>query len=71
MGIHLYRQIDMGLSQIKRMFGIDTFDGLESEFDRLIDSNEAQIERLRIKTDKLRFMKQHIMSVKHGITGMK
>lgn len=67
MGIHLYRQIDVGLSQIKRMFGIDTFDGLESEFDRLIDSNEAQIEQLRRKSDKLRFMKQHIMSVKHGI----
>lgn len=67
MGIHLYRQIDVGLSQIKRMFGIDTFDGLESEFDRLIDSNEARIEQLRRKTDKLRFMKQHIMSVKHGI----
>ena len=36
MGIHLYRQIDVGLSQIKRMFGIDTFDGLESEFDRCV-----------------------------------
>ncbi len=67
MGIHLYRQINVGLSEIKRLFGIDTFEGLEGEFDRLIESNEAQMEYLRNKAEKLRFMKQHIANMRQGV----
>ena len=29
MGIYLYRQINVGLSEIKRLFGIDSFEGIE------------------------------------------
>lgn len=34
MGKHLYRQVNVGLAEIKRLFGVDNFEGLESEFDR-------------------------------------
>lgn len=67
MGIHLYRQVNVGLAEIKRLFGVDNFEGLESEFDRFIENNEMQIEYLRKKTEKLKFMKQHIENVRKGI----
>lgn len=67
MGIYLYRQLNVGLSEIKRLFKVDNFDGLEAEFDRLIQSNEAQIEQFRQNGEKLRFMKQHIENVHRGI----
>lgn len=47
MGIYLYRQINVGLSEIKRLFGIDSFEGIEAEFDRMIEKNEAQMEQLK------------------------
>ena len=49
MGIYLYRQINVGLSEIKRLFGIDSFEGIEAEFDRMIEKNEAQMEQLKQK----------------------
>lgn len=67
MGIYLYRQINVGLSEIKRLFGVDSFEGIEAEFDRLIQNNEAQMEQLKQKGEKLRFMKQHIDNVHRGI----
>ena len=67
MGIYLYRQINVGLSEIKRLFGIDSFEGIEAEFDRMIERNEAQMEQLKQKGEKLRFMKRHIENVHRGI----
>ena len=67
LGIYLYRQINVGLPEIKRLFGIDSFEGIEAEFDRMIEKNEAQMEQLKQKGEKLRFMKRHIENVHRGI----
>lgn len=67
MGISLYRQLGVGLSEIRRLFQVEDFAGLSEEFGALIESNEKDIEMLRQKVQKLRFMRDHIQELNRGM----
>lgn len=67
MGISLYRQLGVGLSEISKLFQLSTFPGVAGEFQNLIESSEHQIEKLQQKIEKMRFMKAHLEMLNQGI----
>lgn len=67
MGIALYRQIGVGLSEIKKLFYVTEFPSLSAEFQALIDDNDRQIRHLQRKIEKMQFMKKHLESLQSGI----
>ena len=67
MGISLYRQLGVGLSEISKLFQLSTFPSVADEFQNLIESSEHQIEKLQQKIEKMRFMKTHLEMLNQGI----
>lgn len=66
MGISLYRQLDISISEIKELFAVSSFDEMSDSYASLIDQNEREILRLQKKTEKLRFMKEHFDALNEG-----
>lgn len=67
MGIYLYRQLDVSLSEIRHLFCMSSFSDVSSSFSDFITDNEKKMEYLKNQTEKLRFMKQHIDNLNQGI----
>lgn len=67
MGIALYRQLDVGLAEIKELFVSRTFEEVSRQFSEYIAESEGEIERLQKRTEKLRFMKRHLDSLASGV----
>ncbi|MGN0507128.1 MAG: MerR family transcriptional regulator [Lachnospiraceae bacterium] len=67
MGISLWRQLGVGLSEIKKVFEVSDFVHMSEEFGALIENSEAEVERLQQKIEKLKFMKKHLESLNGGI----
>ena len=67
MGIALYRQLDVGLSEIRELFTSNTFEDVSRQFSDYIAGSEREIERIKKRMEKLRFMKGHLDSLASGI----
>lgn len=67
LGIVLYRKLDVGLAEIKKLSGVSDFHGMCDAFDSLIQSNLSKIDYLQRKVEKMRFMKQHLEEIGQGV----
>ena len=67
MGISLYRQLDVGIAEIREILSDQNFEGISERFSGFIDDTQKEIERLQKKIEKLSYMKQHIDSLAMGI----
>lgn len=67
MGISLYRQLDVGIAEIREILSDQNFEGISERFSGFIDDTQKEIERLQKKAEKLSYMKQHIDSLATGI----
>ena len=67
MGISLYRQLDVGIAEIREILSDQNFEGISERFSGFIDDTQKEIERLQKKAEKLSYMKQHIDSLAMGI----
>lgn len=67
MGISLYRQLDVGIAEIREILSDQSFEGISERFSGFIDDTQKEIERLQKKAEKLSYMKQHIDSLAMGI----
>lgn len=67
MGISLYRQLDVGIAEIKELLTERTFDGICARFGDFIEAGEWEIARLQQRIGKMRFMQQHLASLGQGV----
>lgn len=63
----LYRQLDVGIAEIREILSDQSFEGISERFSGFIDDTQKEIERLQKKIEKLSYMKQHIDSLAMGI----
>jgi len=67
MGISLYRQLDVGIHEIREILSQQTFDGIIERFDDFIKNGEQEISCLQQRIGKLGFMKHHLSSLAQGV----
>lgn len=67
MGVSLYRQMDIGIPEIRNLIHNQTLDTVGDQFVHLIDENENKIRNLQTKVQKMRFMKQHLERMREGL----
>lgn len=66
MGIHLYRQLDVSIAEIRNLLTATSLQEVADNFSYLVLHTENEIERLQKKLEKVRFMKQHIDNLNQG-----
>ena len=66
LGISLYRQLGVGIAEIRELLSGRSFDELCDHFDSMIELNERKIEQLQQQTEKMRFMKTHLENLNKG-----
>lgn len=66
MGIHLYRQLDVSIAEIRNLLTATSLNKVSDNFSYLVLHTENEIERLQKKLEKLRFMKQHMDNLIDG-----
>lgn len=67
MGIHLYRELDISIQDIRNILTFSSFYEVSDSFSKQIKKNEEKIAQLQLRTEKLRFMKDHIDTLNQGI----
>lgn len=67
MGVSLYRQLGIGIDRIRQLAQHQSFDGMKSQFDYLIEENEKEILALQTRVEKMKYMKQHLMRLQEGL----
>lgn len=67
MGIHLYRELDMSIADIRKVMTASSFSEVSDSFLEQIQKNEQKLLHLQRQTEKLRFMKQHIDTLNQSI----
>ena len=68
MGIHLYRQLDVSIPEIRNIYTATSLPEVADSFSSFIQHTENDIKRLEMKLEKLRFMKQHIDNINTGLS---
>ena len=68
MGIHLYRQLDVSIAEIRNLLSASSLDVISENFSNLVLHTENEIECLQKRLEKLQFMKQHIDNLIEGQT---
>lgn len=68
MGIHLYRQLDVSIAEIRNLLTASSLDVISENFSNLVLHTENEIERLQKRLEKLQFMKQHLDNLIEGQT---
>lgn len=66
MGIHLYRQLDVSIAEIRNLMNTNSLSEVSDNFSYLILHTENKIECLQNRLEKLRFMKQHLDNLIEG-----
>lgn len=66
MGIHLYRQLDVSIAEIRNLMAATSLSSVSDSFSYLALHTENEIEHLQRRLEKLRFMKQHIDNLIDG-----
>jgi len=67
MGIHLYRQIDASIAEIRNLYTATTLPEVADYFTSFITQTEQEICQMQTRLEKLRFMKQHIENMQQGL----
>ncbi|MBR5127257.1 MAG: MerR family transcriptional regulator [Roseburia sp.] len=67
MGIHLYRQLDASIAEIRNLNTATTLPEVAGYFSTFISQTEQEIAHLQSRLEKLRFMKQHIENMQQGL----
>ena len=67
MGIHLYRQLDASLAEIRELFTATTLLEVSDYFSAFITETEHEIQSLQQRLEKIRFMKKHIEILNTGL----
>lgn len=67
MGIHLYRQLDASLAEIRDLHTASSLPDVSDHFSKLIGQTEQEVAQLQNRLEKLRFMKQHIENLQQGL----
>ncbi len=67
MGIHLYRQLDTSLADIKNLYTSKTLLEVSDYFSSFITRTEDEIYQLQNRLAKMYFMKNHIDTLNHGL----
>lgn len=67
MGISLYRQLDVGIAEIRELLADQTFPEICAHFEDYIAQSEQEIVCLQNRVKKLMFMKGHLESLNEGL----
>lgn len=67
MGIALYRQLGVGITEIGELLKYQSFSGISDKFSDFIEASEEEIRRQQARIEKLRFMQQHLNNLNEGI----
>ena len=67
MGISLYRKLNVGIAEIKRLLEVSDFETMESAFEGYIESREEEIKVLQTQLGKLKIMKKHMAQIQQGV----
>ena len=67
MGIHLYRQLDASIAEIRDLYSADSLPQISDHFSHLISQTEQEMVQLQNRLEKLRFMKQHLDTLQQGL----
>lgn len=67
MGIHLYRQLDTSLAEIRDLYRTSSLAEISNHFAGLINQTEQEIAKLENRLKKLHFMKQHLETLQEGL----
>ena len=67
MGIHLYRQLDASIAEIRNLYTATSLPEVGSYFSTFINQTEHDIQQMQNRLEKLRFMKQHIENMQQGL----
>ena len=68
MGIHLYRQLNIGIPEIRKIDAAASLPKIIDSFSSFIAQTENDIQNLELKLEKLRFIKQHIANISAGLS---
>lgn len=68
MGISLYRQIGVSVSEIKELFQINNFNDIFPHISSLIEGTEQEIALLDTKLKKLRIIKVHLEQIENNLS---
>lgn len=66
-GISLYRKLNVGIAEIKRLLEVSDFETMESAFEGYIESREEEIKVLQNQLGKLKIMKEHMARIQQGV----
>lgn len=67
MGIHLYRQLDISIPEIRNLASSASLSEITVQFSAFIAQTELQIQSLQNRLEKLRFMKKHLETIQNGL----
>lgn len=67
MGISLYRKLNVGIAEIKRLFQVSDFETMVSAFEGYIENREEEIRVLQNQLEKLKVMKMHMTQIQQGV----
>lgn len=67
MGIYLYRQLNVSMSEIKSTLLVSSFPEVIAQFSEFIAKREEQISNLQNEIEKMRFMQQHLNHLYSGV----
>lgn len=67
MGIHLYRQLDASIAEIRNLYTATSLPEVADYFSSLISQTDYAISQLQSKQKKLCFMKEHIENLQQGL----
>lgn len=66
MGIHLYRQLDVSIPEIRNIYSVSSLTDISNHFTSFINQTEQEIHKLQNKLEKLVFMKEHLETIQKG-----
>ena len=67
MGIHLYRQLDASIAEIRELYTATSLPEVADHFSSFITHTSQEIQQLQNRLEKLYFMKQHIENMQKGL----
>lgn len=67
LGIHLYRQLDASIAEIRDLYTATSLPEVSDHFSKLIHQTEQEVLQLQNRLAKMRFMKQHLDTLEQGL----
>ena len=67
MGICLYRQLGVSISEIRLLVENQSFEGIDAQLGSFLEANEREIVRLQNIVERIKFMRGHLISLQTGL----